>query len=150
MAIGTLNISYLTRYTATKHHSCHHTAVKITLVQISTPQGTVVAGIYPTELPFMCLDNSEALPPVSHRQRSPLRSIWLRSSSGLGDWWRGGWGKCLYVVCSGCDVRWSLQCVYTFLASRAALLSVSNSRVSSSPTPHSSLSTLAMSTVAAT
>ena len=98
VAIGTLNISYLTRYTATKHHSCHHTAVKITLVQISTPQGTVAAGIYPTELPFMFLDNSEAFTPVSDRQRSPVRNIYLRSNSGLGgisvsDWWRGGWGK---------------------------------------------------------
>ena len=45
VAIGRLNISYLTRHTATKPHSCHHTAVKITLVQVSTPLATVVAQI---------------------------------------------------------------------------------------------------------
>ena len=35
VAIGTLNITYLTWYTATKPHGCYHTAVKITLVTIS-------------------------------------------------------------------------------------------------------------------
>ena len=45
--IGTLNISYLTWYTATKPHSCYHTpVVKITLVTVSPSQGTVAVVKY--------------------------------------------------------------------------------------------------------
>ena len=166
VAIGTLNISYLTWYTATKPHRCYHTAVKITLVTISPPEGTDQLAQWEVNEVIQ----SETLSAVSasveggrcvswchnywltynrpREARRPGRAGWAQHKTKLSKWLEvssqpaGLWRT--EIDCRG-DWRWlwcwlisgQTDCVYTFLA-RSRAPSVSISPVSSSPTSHQS------------